>query len=114
MKGKWAFVILVCLVFSSLAPPPARSNEKNNPAPEVVEIAYVGIINPVAAQYIDGNIKYANSISAQALILELDTPGGLDSSMRTIIKAINQSSVPVVAYVAPNGARAAFSARTGA
>ena len=107
MKGKWAFVILVCLVFSSLAPPPARSNEKNNPAPEVVEIAYVGIINPVAAQYIDGNIKYANSISAQALILELDTPGGLDSSMRTIIKAINQSSVPVVAYVAPNGARAA-------
>ena len=74
---------------------------------EVIVITYDGVINPVAAQYIDGNIEYANERRAQALILELDTPGGLDKSMRTIIKAIGASAVPVVTYVAPSGSRAA-------
>ncbi|MDA8387865.1 MAG: nodulation protein NfeD [Nitrospiraceae bacterium] len=102
MKGKKAFVALVCLVFSLL--PQARAQDKHN---EVIVIVYNGVINPVAAQYIDGNIAYANERGAQALILELDTPGGLDKSMRMIIKAIGRSAVPFVTYVAPSGARAA-------
>ena len=75
--------------------------------PQIIVIDYDGVINPVAGQFMEDNISRANEISAQALIIELDTPGGLDSSMRSIIKAINASSVPVVVYVAPAGARAA-------
>ncbi len=101
-KGKKAFVILVCLAFSVL--PSARADQKTK---EIIVITYDGVINPVASQYIGQNIDYANARDAQALIVELDTPGGLDTSMRTIIKAINRSDVPVVTYVAPSGARAA-------
>ncbi len=101
-KGEKAFVILVFLALSFL--PSAHAEAKPR---EVVVITYDGVINPVASQYIDENITYANARDAQALIVQLDTPGGLDSSMRRIIKAINRSAVPIVTYVAPNGARAA-------
>ncbi|MDA8089718.1 MAG: nodulation protein NfeD [Nitrospiraceae bacterium] len=75
--------------------------------PRIMVIDYEGVINPVASQYMEDNIRLANRSDAQALVIELDTPGGLDSSMRSIIKTINGSAVPVVVYVAPNGARAA-------
>ncbi len=79
--------------------------EKNRP--RIMVIDYAGVINPVASQYMEDNIRLANRSDAQALVIELDTPGGLDSSMRSIIKSINGSAVPIVVYVAPNGARAA-------
>lgn len=66
-----------------------------------------GVINPVSAEYIQRGIDLANAERASALVIELDTPGGLDTSMRKIIKSINQSAVPVVVYVFPSGARAA-------
>ncbi len=66
-----------------------------------------GVINPVSAEYIQRGIDLANAERASALVIELDTPGGLDTSMRKIIKSINQSAVPVVVYVSPSGARAA-------
>lgn len=66
-----------------------------------------GVINPVSAEYIQRGIDLANTERASALVIELDTPGGLDTSMRKIIKSINQSAVPVVVYVFPSGARAA-------
>jgi len=74
------------------------------------EIYYVraeGIINPVMAEYLISNIKKAESDKASALIIELDTPGGLDLSMREIIKTELSSTVPIVVYVAPSGSRAA-------
>ncbi len=97
------------LFFLLLAPAvhAKRDGTRFRGGPQIIVIDYEGVINPVARQYIDENIKQANETDAQALIIELDTPGGLDSSMRSIIKAINGSSVPVVVYVAPNGARAA-------
>ena len=64
------------------------------------------IINPPIAEYIDSAIEKAEADGAQCLILELDTPGGLLSSTRTIVKRIMNSKVPVVTYVAPSGARA--------
>ncbi|RMG72417.1 MAG: nodulation protein NfeD, partial [Nitrospirae bacterium] len=70
-------------------------------------ITLQGVINPVASEYIERGVTLANTQGASALVIELDTPGGLDTSMRQIIKAINQSEVPVVVYVAPSGARAA-------
>ncbi len=65
------------------------------------------IINPVAAEYISQAIRDAKQNGAECLILQLDTPGGLLTSTRKIIKELLNSDVPVVVYVAPSGARAA-------
>lgn len=64
------------------------------------------IINPPVAEYIGSAIEKAEIDGARCLIIELDTPGGLLSSTRTIVKAIMNSKVPVVTYIAPSGARA--------
>lgn len=75
--------------------------------PEVVVLRVDGAISPASASYVVHGIADAQSRHAEAIVLELDTPGGLSSSMRDIIKAILASPVPVVGYVAPSGARAA-------
>lgn len=66
-----------------------------------------GVINPVAAEFISQSIEKANEAGVEAFVLELDTPGGLVTSMRDIVKSILGSEVPVVVYVSPPGARAA-------
>jgi membrane-bound serine protease (ClpP class) len=64
-------------------------------------------INPVTATFITEQIDLANQQNNRAILLQLDTPGGLDTAMRDIIQAELNSQVPVIAYVAPGGARAA-------
>jgi len=66
-----------------------------------------GPIGPAMSRYVEHSIADARNQRSAVIILEMDTPGGLDTSMRDIIKAILASPVPVVAYVAPSGARAA-------
>lgn len=66
-----------------------------------------GAIGPATAQYVEHGLEAAQHRGSPFVILEIDTPGGLASSMREIVSAILASSVPVVAYVAPPGARAA-------
>jgi membrane-bound serine protease (ClpP class) len=73
----------------------------------VIVATYEGVINPVAAEYLHDALAFAESSRAQALIVKLDTPGGLDTSMRLIIKDFTNASVPVVVYVSPSGGRAA-------
>jgi membrane-bound serine protease (ClpP class) len=75
--------------------------------PPVILATYEGVINPVAAEYVHDALAFAEAKAAQAFILRLDTPGGLDTSMRLIIKDFTGSSIPVVVYVAPSGGRAA-------
>lgn len=70
-------------------------------------LPYSGVINPVASEYVDKGLEKALALDAQALVLQLDTPGGLDRSMRLIIKSMLASPIPVVVYVAPSGSRAA-------
>jgi len=73
----------------------------------VMVITVNGVINPSSAEYIGRGIKKANEQKFEAVVIELDTPGGLDTSMRDIVKGIIGSEVPVVVYVSPSGARAA-------
>ena len=65
-----------------------------------------GVVNPTLAHYVGRSIDQAEQDRAQAVVIELDTPGGLDSSMRQIIQRVLASNVPVVVYVSPPGARA--------
>jgi membrane-bound serine protease (ClpP class) len=70
-------------------------------------LAYAGPISPASAEYITRGIAEAEARNAAAVVIEIDTPGGLDSSMRQIIQREMNSRVPVIAFVAPRGARAA-------
>ncbi len=76
-------------------------------AGDVYTVRVNGAINPPVAGFLENSISKANKDNAEALVVLLDTPGGLDSSMRDIVKKIMDSPVPVVVYVAPSGARAA-------
>jgi len=66
-----------------------------------------GAIGPATSDYIVKGIDHAREINAALIIIEMDTPGGLDSAMRDMIKAILNSSVPVATFVSPSGSRAA-------
>ncbi len=72
-----------------------------------VLLAVDGPIGPATAAYVEHGLEQAKQEDAGLVVLELDTPGGLDSSMRQIVKAILASPIPVAGYVAPSGARAA-------
>jgi membrane-bound serine protease (ClpP class) len=66
-----------------------------------------GVVNPVMSEFITQGIGKATKEGAEAFVIELDTPGGLDLAMRDIIKSILSSEIPVIVYVSPGGARAA-------
>lgn len=80
---------------------PARSAR-----PVVYHIQYDGVIGPVTAEYWRDGIREASEAGAEALLIEMDTPGGLVESTRIIIKDMMSSEVPIIIYVAPSGARA--------
>lgn len=94
-----SFILITFFLFSH-----ALSDEKKN---EVMVITVNGVINPVSDEFIGKSIRKANEKKVEALVIELDTPGGLDTSMRNIVKEIIGSGVPVVVYVSPSGSRAA-------
>ncbi len=89
------FIIVCCLIASHAYPK------------DVYIIQVQGVINPPSAGFISESIEKSEKMEAEALVILLDTPGGLDTSMREIVKSIMGSSVPVIIYVYPSGARAA-------
>jgi membrane-bound serine protease (ClpP class) len=76
-------------------------------ANEVYTIKIQGAITPPTASYIVESISKAEKDGSEALLILMDTPGGLDTSMRDIVKSIMESEIPVIVYVYPSGARAA-------
>ena len=73
----------------------------------VYQLELTGPIGPASSDYLHRNIVKAEDENVEIVVLRIDTPGGLDSSMRDIIKDILASKVPIIAFVAPGGARAA-------
>ncbi|MEE9613456.1 MAG: nodulation protein NfeD [Thermodesulfobacteriota bacterium] len=116
--------LLSLLVFTSLPQAETAISEETAASKETVAssdtdakadrspgaIHYVkvdGVVNPVMSEYLIKSMKNAADDGAEMVVIQLDTPGGLDLSMRDIIKAMLASEVPVVVYVGPSGARAA-------
>jgi len=98
-----ARLFLAAAVLAALAPAvQARAAE-----PHVLVATLNGVINPITDSYVSTAVDKAVSGQANALIITMDTPGGLDTSMRDIIKKILAAPLPVVIFVSPSGARAA-------
>lgn len=98
----WFLVLLTGLACAAQEPAETRP-----PAPLLVHIEIRDAIGPATSDFLQRGLAHAKQRGAQLLVLELDTPGGLDTAMRDMIQAILASPVPVVTYVSPSGARAA-------
>ncbi|HEV2387660.1 MAG TPA: nodulation protein NfeD [Candidatus Acidoferrales bacterium] len=96
---------LLALGVLSLFVPQASSQP--SPSGTIVRLSIDGEIEPILADYIQEGIARAADERASLVLIRMDTPGGLDESMRQIIQAILRSPVPVAVYVEPDGARAA-------
>ncbi len=102
-----AFTVLAAAAFllaALLLPAPAPAADE---APRVALIPLEGVIDPEAADYVVRSIGAAEESGATAVVITLDTHGGLDSSMREIVEKMAASPLPVIAYVHPTGAHAA-------
>ena len=101
-----ACAVVATLAFSAVGVSPAALPADVHPE-TVVQLQIYGEIEPVLAGYIVDGIHQAALEHANLILITIDTPGGLDSSMRAIVQAILESPVPVVNYVYPTGSRAA-------
>ncbi|MGQ9501467.1 MAG: NfeD family protein [Anaerolineae bacterium] len=94
---------LILMLFIAITPGMAQQSTSD----AVVLLKVTGVIDPVVAGYVEQGVQMATEEGARLVLIQLDTPGGLDTAMRTIVQTIMNAKVPVVVYVAPSGARAA-------
>jgi membrane-bound serine protease (ClpP class) len=103
----WLALVLALLTIPGVHAQSASSAPSTPAVPPVYVIPIHGAISPASASFAVHGIEQAQKHGAQFIVIEMDTPGGLDKSMRDIIQAIIASPVPVATYVYPGGARAA-------
>jgi len=112
-RPRQALLALAALGFLAAVPSPARAArtaaaDTAAGSPGTVVWATVDdIVGPISASYVVDALAQGEKVHARAVVIALDTPGGLDTAMRQMIKAVLASSVPVCVYVSPQGARAA-------
>ncbi len=111
--GKWGacksarlWLVGIFLFTSGLLAPSARSADGGDVAKHVNLITIDAAINPAIGDFIHENITRSTEEGALALVIQLDTPGGLLNSTRTIVKDLLSAPLPVIVYVAPSGAGA--------
>jgi membrane-bound serine protease (ClpP class) len=102
VKSRFVRVLLVSLVVVG-----AMAATASAARPRVLAVEFRNDVNPVTADYVTSQIDRANRDHYDAVVIQLDTPGGLSDSMRDIYQAELRSEVPVIVYVSPAGARAA-------
>ena len=100
-------VLLAAGVFLGASLATATMAGAQDQRPRVVQLKLTGVVDPFVADYIRAGIARAQTEGDAAVLLTIDTPGGLDSSMREITQAILNAKVSVICYTAPSGARAA-------
>jgi membrane-bound serine protease (ClpP class) len=96
---RWRFIAVVALALSTAV----GQSQK----PQVIAVPVDGVIHPITVEIISHAIQQAQAEHAAALLIRLDTPGGLLDATRQIIQELNASPIPVITYVTPSGARAA-------
>jgi membrane-bound serine protease (ClpP class) len=116
MPGRWddggmsraraTAAILITLAWVGAGAASARAQSSTS-RPTVLELELTGVVDPFMASFVERGISLAERNQDAAVLLTIDTPGGLDSSMRGIVKSILGSTVPVICYTSPSGARAA-------
>src|SRR5438045_7246057 len=112
MRSPRRRIVASCVValVAAVARAASAESQPSNPADAAARVVALRIdreIEPVMAEYIDDGIDAANRDGAALIVIAIDTPGGLDTSMRSIIQHIVESNSPVAVYVTPSGSRAA-------
>jgi membrane-bound serine protease (ClpP class) len=95
-------LLLAAFLFVAIAAPAHAA-----PAPKVLAIHFTEDVNPVTQDWLNGQLSHAESHGYSAAVIVLDTPGGLEESMRKIVQKELALKIPVIVYVSPEGARAA-------
>ena len=98
---------VLCLALGTLSLLPGAAAGQQDLEGAVVQAPITGVVDPFVADHVRSTIEDAQTQGARAVLLLIDTPGGLGSSMREITQAILSARIPVIGYVAPEGARAA-------
>jgi membrane-bound serine protease (ClpP class) len=101
VKSRALRALLVAFAAAAVAP------AAHGATPRVLAVEFDNDVNPVTADYVTGELERANEDGYSAVVILLDTPGGLSDSMKEIYEAELASKVPVIVYVSPDGARAA-------
>ncbi len=103
-KGIWILFLFIVLLLTF---PLFFQDVRAEDVKRVYVLPYSGIVSPVFSRFVSNALEMAERDKAYLLVIELDTPGGLDTSMREVVKKILNAKIPVVVYVYPKGARAA-------